>query len=172
MDKTTSQALEIGRANAEEVISFRKNARKVEAGSAGVLVAEGDSWFNYPWTDILRLLEDEHGYDVESVAHYGDTVEEMAYSGGQLERFSRLIEKQLRRGRVPKAILLESLLSFLGLGVQDPLTSLGLLISEGAANMRGALWLLIWPALTLTLILFALNFLGDGLRDSLDPKDR
>ena len=73
---------------------------------------------------------------------------------------------------VPKAILLESLLSFLGLGVQDPLTSLGLLISEGAQNMRGASWLLIWPALALTSILFALNFLGDGLRDSLDPKDR
>ena len=106
MDKITSQAFEIGRANAEEVISFRKDARKAEAGAAGVLVAEGDSWFNYPWTDILRLLEDEHGYEVESVAHYGDTVEEMAYSGGQLERFSRLIEKQLRRGQVPKAILL------------------------------------------------------------------
>jgi oligopeptide transport system permease protein len=73
---------------------------------------------------------------------------------------------------VPKAILLESLLSFLGLGVQDPLTSLGLLISEGAQNMRGASWQLIWPAATLTIILFALNFLGDGLRDSLDPKDR
>lgn len=73
---------------------------------------------------------------------------------------------------VPKAILLESLLSFLGLGVQDPLTSLGLLISEGAQNMRGASWQLIWPAVTLTIILFALNFLGDGLRDSLDPKDR
>lgn len=73
---------------------------------------------------------------------------------------------------VPKAILLESLLSFLGLGVQEPLTSLGLLISEGAANMRGAIWLLLWPALALTTILFALNFLGDGLRDSLDPKDR
>ena len=73
---------------------------------------------------------------------------------------------------VPKAILLESLLSFLGLGVQEPLTSLGLLISEGASNMRGAVWLLLWPALTLTAILFALNFLGDGLRDSLDPKDR
>ncbi|MGU3574091.1 ABC transporter permease [Brucellaceae bacterium C25G] len=73
---------------------------------------------------------------------------------------------------VPKAILLESLLSFLGLGVQDPMTSLGLLISEGAQNMRGASWQLIWPALTLTTILFALNFLGDGLRDSLDPKDR
>ena len=106
MDNLTRQALEIGRANAEEVISFRKNARKADAGAAGVLVAEGDSWFNYPWTDILRLLEDEHGYDVESVAHYGDTVEEMAYSGGQLERFSRLVEKQLHRGRVPKAILL------------------------------------------------------------------
>ena len=84
MDNLTRQALQIGRANAEEVISFRKNARKAEAGSAGILVAEGDSWFNYPWTDILRLLEDEHGYEVESVAHYGDTIEEMAYSGGQL----------------------------------------------------------------------------------------
>ena len=73
---------------------------------------------------------------------------------------------------VPKAILLESLLSFLGLGVQEPLTSLGLLISEGAANLRGATWLLIYPAITLTAILFALNFLGDGLRDALDPKDR
>jgi oligopeptide transport system permease protein len=73
---------------------------------------------------------------------------------------------------VPKSILLESLLSFLGLGVQEPLTSLGLLISEGAANMRSAEWMLIYPAITLTLILFALNFLGDGLRDALDPKDR
>lgn len=73
---------------------------------------------------------------------------------------------------VPKAILLESLLSFLGLGVQDPMTSLGLLISEGAQNMRGASWQLIGPAVTLTAILFALNFLGDGLRDSLDPKER
>ncbi|MEO9339915.1 ABC transporter permease subunit [Mesorhizobium sp. SB112] len=73
---------------------------------------------------------------------------------------------------VPKAILLESLLSFLGLGVQEPLTSLGLLIAEGASNLRGATWLLIYPAVTLTAILFALNFLGDGLRDALDPKDR
>ncbi|MBP0441217.1 ABC transporter permease [Tianweitania sediminis] len=73
---------------------------------------------------------------------------------------------------VPKAILLESLLSFLGLGVQEPLTSLGLLIAEGASNMRGAAWLLLYPAVTLTVILFALNFLGDGLRDALDPKDR
>jgi oligopeptide transport system permease protein len=73
---------------------------------------------------------------------------------------------------VPKVILLESFLSFLGLGVQEPLTSLGVLISEGASNMRAATWLLIYPSIALMLILFALNFLGDGLRDALDPKDR
>ncbi|MGH6925787.1 MAG: ABC transporter permease [Propylenella sp.] len=73
---------------------------------------------------------------------------------------------------VPKVILLESFLSFLGLGVQEPLTSLGVLISEGASNIRAATWLLIYPSIALMLILFALNFLGDGLRDALDPKDR
>ena len=73
---------------------------------------------------------------------------------------------------VPKVILLESFLSFLGLGVQEPLTSLGVLISEGARNIQGAPYLLIWPSLFLVLTLFALNFIGDGLRDALDPKDR
>ena len=73
---------------------------------------------------------------------------------------------------VPKVILLESFLSFLGLGVQEPLTSLGVLISEGARNIQGAPYLLIFPSIFLTLTLFALNFIGDGLRDALDPKDR
>ncbi|MCT8267927.1 ABC transporter permease subunit [Afifella sp. JA880] len=73
---------------------------------------------------------------------------------------------------VPKVILLESFLSFLGLGVQEPLTSLGVLISEGAKNMQGASWLLLYPSIALALILFSLNFIGDGLRDALDPKDR
>lgn len=73
---------------------------------------------------------------------------------------------------IPKVILLESFLSFLGLGVQEPLTSLGVLISEGAKDMRGAPYMLIYPSITLTVLLFALNFLGDGLRDALDPKDR
>jgi lysophospholipase L1-like esterase len=76
------------------------------AGTAGVLVAEGDSWFDYPFNDVLRLLEDEHGFDVESVAHKGDRVEDMAYSGGQLEEFARRLEKLLRAARVPRAILL------------------------------------------------------------------
>jgi len=73
---------------------------------------------------------------------------------------------------IPKVILLESFLSFLGLGVQEPLTSLGVLISEGARNMRSAPYMLIYPSIALTLLLFSLNFLGDGLRDALDPRDR
>ncbi|MBO0345348.1 ABC transporter permease subunit [Roseibium sp. CAU 1637] len=73
---------------------------------------------------------------------------------------------------VPKVILLESFLSFLGLGVQEPMTSWGVLISEGARNLQGAYWMLIFPSIFLTSTLFALNFIGDGLRDALDPKDR
>lgn len=72
----------------------------------GVLVAEGDSWFDYPLNDVLSCLEDEHGYDVESVAHKGDCVENMAYAEGQLTDLSRLIEKLIRQGITPKAILL------------------------------------------------------------------
>ena len=73
---------------------------------------------------------------------------------------------------VPQVIILESFLSFLGLGVQEPNSSWGVLISQGANNMPGANWLLFFPSLFLTTTLFALNFIGDGLRDALDPKDR
>ncbi|TWF59190.1 ABC transporter permease [Neorhizobium alkalisoli] len=73
---------------------------------------------------------------------------------------------------VPKVILLESFLSFLGLGVQAPLTSWGALISEGANNIQSAPWLLIFPSIFFVATLFSLNFIGDGLRDALDPKDR
>lgn len=73
---------------------------------------------------------------------------------------------------VPQVIILESFLSFLGLGVQEPMSSWGVLISQGAKNIPGANWLLIFPSLFLTTTLFALNFIGDGLRDALDPKDR
>ena len=73
---------------------------------------------------------------------------------------------------VPKVILLESFLSFLGLGVQAPLTSWGALISEGAATIQATPWLLIFPATFFCVTLFALNFIGDGLRDAFDPKDR
>jgi oligopeptide transport system permease protein len=73
---------------------------------------------------------------------------------------------------VPQVILIESFLSFLGLGVQEPNTSWGALISEGARNMELAWWGLIFPAVFLALTLFSFNFIGDGLRDALDPKDR
>ena len=73
---------------------------------------------------------------------------------------------------VPKVILLESFLSFLGLGVQEPMTSWGVLIADGARNIQGAAYLLVFPAAFLVTTLFALNFIGDGLRDALDPKDR
>jgi oligopeptide transport system permease protein len=73
---------------------------------------------------------------------------------------------------VPQVIILESFLSYLGLGVQEPMSSWGVLISQGKDNMEGATWILLFPAIFLTSTLFALNFIGDGLRDALDPKDR
>jgi oligopeptide transport system permease protein len=73
---------------------------------------------------------------------------------------------------IPQVILVESFLSFLGLGVQEPLTSWGALVNEGAQELETAPWSLLFPASFLALTLFAFNFLGDGLRDALDPKDR
>ncbi|HKF44467.1 MAG TPA: SGNH/GDSL hydrolase family protein [Thermoanaerobaculia bacterium] len=132
---STSKALEIGKAMAAGALQRRRKAartrqralakipgpvvHRITAGpkgmvvktavthqSAGVLIAEGDSWFDYPFHDVLSDLEDIYGFDVESVAHKGDTVEDMAYSGGQLDDFSRRVEKVLRTGVRPRAILL------------------------------------------------------------------
>lgn len=132
-DKQTKKAIEIGRQQARETLRSRKlalkrratviralpkaqiramgSARLVAATSAvsartrGVLVAEGDSWFDYPLHDVLKELDDSHGYDVESVAHKGDPVEDMAYGPSQLDDFTRRLEKVLTRGPV-KAVLL------------------------------------------------------------------
>jgi oligopeptide transport system permease protein len=71
---------------------------------------------------------------------------------------------------IPAVMLLEAVLSFLGLGVQSPMSSWGSLIKEGAEKMDAAPWLLLFPGLFFCVTLFALNFLGDGLRDALDPK--
>ena len=71
---------------------------------------------------------------------------------------------------IPSVMLLEAFLSFLGLGIQQPQTSWGLLISYGAETMEEYPWLLIFPGLALTVTLFSLNFLGDGLRDALDVR--
>ncbi len=72
----------------------------------------------------------------------------------------------------PAVILFEAFLSFLGLGVQAPMTSLGVLVSDGAGELQSFPYLLIIPAVFLAAIVYCLNFLGDGLRDALDPKDR
>jgi oligopeptide transport system permease protein len=71
---------------------------------------------------------------------------------------------------IPSVMLLEAFLSFLGLGIQPPQSSWGLLINYGVETMEEYPWLLIFPGITLSLTLFALNFLGDGLRDALDPR--
>jgi oligopeptide transport system permease protein len=73
---------------------------------------------------------------------------------------------------IPTVILFEAFLSFLGLGVQSPMTSLGSLVAEGAGRMQSYPHLLIVPALFLAAIIYAFNYLGDGLRDALDPRDR
>jgi len=134
--KEVAAALSLARAQAAEVLSLRTKAIRARArtlatkatvtrdvsltaavtptmlravggaATAGVLIAEGDSWFDYPWADILSELEDRYGYDIESVAKAGDRVEDMAYNGGQLTKFVRAIEKVVRRGSIPRAILL------------------------------------------------------------------
>lgn len=73
---------------------------------------------------------------------------------------------------VPAMILTESFLSFLGLGVQEPMTSWGALLHEGSQTMEVAIWQLLFPAGFMVITLFCFNYVGDGLRDALDPKDR
>ena len=135
-DINVRAAMASGKSAAEDIIAFRaKQLRKRSAAESkvparrrtptparrlpaksrglfgtrktvGVLVAEGDSWFDYPMQDVLRLLEDEYLYDVESVAHKGDCVEDMAHSKGQFEEFARRLEKLLGESKIPRAILL------------------------------------------------------------------
>lgn len=73
---------------------------------------------------------------------------------------------------IPTNIVIESYLSFIGLGVQEPLTSWGLLISQGSGQLDSAPWLIFFPATLLAITMFCFNFIGDGLRDALDPRDR
>ena len=73
---------------------------------------------------------------------------------------------------VPSMILFESFLSYLGLGVQEPATSWGALLEQGSKSLEVAVWELIFPVGFLVTTLFCFNFIGDGLRDALDPKDR
>jgi oligopeptide transport system permease protein len=73
---------------------------------------------------------------------------------------------------VPSVIIVESILSFLGLGIQEPMTSWGVLIEDGVGVMESSPWILLFPAAMLSITLYCFNYVGDGLRDALDPKDR
>lgn len=174
MDTMAAQAVKTGVASARRVLVSRQKAQKQrnvalqkrkqalvfqskalpgrgevskafsETRSAGVLVAEGDSWFDYPFNDVLKALDDNHGYDVESVAHAGDAVEQMAYSDGQLDDFARRIEKILSRGITPRAILLSGggndvagpEFSMLLNHAASPLPGLNEMVLDGVLNQR------------------------------------
>ncbi|MBM4195771.1 MAG: ABC transporter permease subunit [Gammaproteobacteria bacterium] len=73
---------------------------------------------------------------------------------------------------IPHVIIVESFLSFLGLGVQEPMTSWGALVNEGAQELETSWWMIVFPGVLLAATLYCFNFLGDGLRDALDPRDR
>jgi lysophospholipase L1-like esterase len=83
-------------------------ARSAVAGSGGLLVAEGDSWFDYPFFDVLEELEEGFAYEIESVAHKGDTLEEMIYDANQLDKLARKLQKLREQERAPRAILLSA----------------------------------------------------------------
>ena len=160
-DKRILEAMHVGRRHASEILKLRAAASKTRAKAlkahpkplalriqaiprkgmpvaratvmqtAGVLVSEGDSWFDYPFHDVLKELEDNHGYDVESVAHKGDPIEEMAYGDNQLNDLTRLIEKLLRRGVKPKAILLS------GGGNDIAGNEFGMLLNHARSSIAG-----------------------------------
>lgn len=99
--------------------------------TAGFLVAAGDSWFDYPIHDVLGLLEDNYGYNIESSAHRGDAIESMAYQEGQLDKFARCLEKVRAQGGVPKAVLLS------GGGNDIAGDEFGMLLNNATSPIRG-----------------------------------
>jgi hypothetical protein len=160
LDTMSAAAMDVGRRQADATLALRDRALRIRAEAldahrrltelrvrvqrggeqptaealvrtAGVLVAEGDSWFDYPLHDVLKILEDHHGYDVESVAHKGDPIEEMAYGGNQLEDLTRRLEKLLARGIVPRALLL----SGGGNDVAGP--EFGMLLNHAGSSIAG-----------------------------------
>ena len=101
------RSFEMGAALAGEVLRRRTAARAAAAKKPplGLLIAEGDSWFDYPFYDVLGCLE-ARGFEIESVAHKGDTLEDMAHEAAQVDKLTRAFEKVQTRGGTPRAILL------------------------------------------------------------------
>lgn len=95
-----------GKAAAAAVLAGKGKGAKGGSGRSGLLIAEGDSWFDYPGDDVLAILEDDFNYRIESVAHRGDTVEGIAYDPTQVRTLARAFEHVRLDGHVPRAILL------------------------------------------------------------------
>jgi len=110
LSAATWSAARASGAEAARTVLARRSRRLAAAvlarPSPGILVAEGDSWFDYPFTDVLDDLEDQFRWDVISVAHKGDRVEGMAYDNGQLSKLERELRKLRDSGRTPRAFLL------------------------------------------------------------------
>ena len=102
------RAVEFGRSQANVLLTRPPvaGALALRAGSNGILVAEGDSWFDYPLHDVMERLEDQHGFRVESVAHAGDLIEDMAYNPAQGAALMRTLTRLRDDGKTPRAILL------------------------------------------------------------------
>ena len=133
-EETTTAAIELGQKKAQEILTNRDEALKRRSAAlsrntkmsefrihaslapatealatvrtAGFLIAAGDSWFDYPLHDVLKILDDDFGFNIESAAHKGDAIEKMAYRDGQLDDFARKLDKILAQGATPKAALL------------------------------------------------------------------
>ena len=104
------KAMAYGRKQADAAITARRRGtgrlRALAARGNGMLLAEGDSWFDYPFYDVLSMLERHHRFRIESVAHKGDNVEGMAYDVAQLTALTRTMDNLQSDGHVPRAILL------------------------------------------------------------------
>jgi hypothetical protein len=101
------RAVNFGREQAGVILAKRSAKRAAaRAGSAGIIVAEGDSWFDYPFNHVLEKLRDDHGFRTESVAHRGDAIEEMAYDPAQGAALANVLTQLADDGETPRAILL------------------------------------------------------------------
>lgn len=99
--------------------------------SAGFLVALGDSWFDYPFHDVLERLDHQHGYDIADAAHRGDRVEQMAYAGGQIDEFLGCLDTVRAHGVEPRAILIS------GGGNDIVGDDFGLLLNQAGSPIAG-----------------------------------
>ena len=129
--RVATAAIAHGRRQAKAVLRQRgqRAVARASAASPGVVIAEGDSWFDYPFFDVLERLEDKFDYRVESVAHKGDTVESMAYDTTQLTKLARLFERVKADRRTPRAILLS------GGGNDIAGEELAVLLNHASANL-------------------------------------